>query len=329
MSYILDALKKSEQERNSQPVTHITTPQRRPNEPAPKRKKWVWIVPVLLAGNIALLMWPDSSPSSTTGSATVTESTRQPNQPLATTPVTVIGPEERSLANRSDTPSQEISEKRSITASPHHIMTAQLSDNDPDPEQRYHRNPFAPMPGHPERTDTETLPANEAPLAQPKAPTVTKAAPVITTPDVNQLNRSLLNQALIEQLAPLRQGRPVTSGTDQTPQTVVTQKQVYRSTESDRNPRENSSVVISNSSADNIDSRVPLLSELDAETRNAIPDLKVSVHIFAATPEQRMARVNGKMMHEGQSLNNDLQLNEIKPESLIFSFRGISFQLLR
>ncbi len=301
MSYILDALKKSEQERKSQPVIDIATPQSHPSRPKPERKKWLWIVPALLTANIVLLIWPAPSPDTTAvtaGFVPLTEPRSLPPQAAENTPEVINSPESLTQTRRT---------------APSLPMTADPLTNDSQdasPIQRYHRDPFAPLEGDPEPAAAAPLSVTEAPSAM-KAAGATKTTIALHNPDVEQLNRSLLNQALIEQLAPLRQPPP--------PQIAAAPSTAPDS----------SSMADALALTDNHSTRIPLLSELDADTQNTIPDLKVSVHIYAQAPDQRMARINGKMLHEGQNLNSDLRLTEIRPESLVFSFRGRSFQLLR
>ncbi|MBN0987551.1 general secretion pathway protein GspB [Amphritea pacifica] len=313
MSYILDALKKSDQERQSQPLIDIAPPHSSPTAPSPKRKKWLWLVPALLLANIIVLIWPDTAPPISV--AAVSGSTAQPDSPTAGTATPPAVP--------AVTGSDSQSESRIAATQPQPISQAQLSDINARPA--YHRDPFAPLPGHnapsPEETAADTVADS----------TLTK--PVVPLPDVEQLNRSLLNQALIEQLAPLREAQPSETPTDaaQALQRAATNQLEITAVASHNSTAEPDSSEPDSSAQQTLmeNSSVPLLSELDAETQNAIPDLKVSVHIYAQTPEQRMARVNGKMIREGQRLTDELRLEEIRPESLVFSFQGNPFLLLR
>ncbi|SEQ51889.1 Type II secretion system protein B [Amphritea atlantica] len=320
MSYILDALKKSDQERQSQPLIDIAPVQSGPTTRGPKRKKWLWLVPALLLANIIVLIWPDAAPPRSV--AAVSGNTVQPETSTtgtATPPAPAI------------TDSDSQSESGITAPEPQPIGQDQRPDISVRPS--YHRDPFAPLPGHNVPSPEEVV-TTAADTVVDSIPT----KPAVPLPDVEQLNRSLLNQALIEQLAPLREAQPSKPPTDaaRALQRAAADQLEIPAIISDISTSEPSTSESSssepNSSAQQTlveNSNVPLLNELDPETQNAIPDLKVSVHIYAQTPEQRMARVNGKMIREGQRLTDDLRLEEIRPESLVFSFRGNPFLLLR
>ena len=55
----------------------------------------------------------------------------------------------------------------------------------------------------------------------------------------------------------------------------------------------------------------------------------MSVHIYTTKAADRMARVNGIMVHEGHIFSEQLKLLEITPNASIFSYKGQRFQLKR
>lgn len=67
---------------------------------------------------------------------------------------------------------------------------------------------------------------------------------------------------------------------------------------------------------------VPSISELPDEIRRQIPPLNVSGASYSKTPASRMLILNGQVFHEGDSVANDLVLEQIRLKSAVLSFRG-------
>lgn len=64
------------------------------------------------------------------------------------------------------------------------------------------------------------------------------------------------------------------------------------------------------------------LEDLPAEIRSGLPDLKLSLLYYTAAPEKRLARLNGKNLREGDTVESGVTLKEIRPEGAVISFRG-------
>jgi general secretion pathway protein B len=67
--------------------------------------------------------------------------------------------------------------------------------------------------------------------------------------------------------------------------------------------------------------------ELPAETQAEMPAIKIGVHLFSETPASRRASINGRLMREGQQVDEDLVLMEITKQGAILSYRGRRFSL--
>ncbi len=73
------------------------------------------------------------------------------------------------------------------------------------------------------------------------------------------------------------------------------------------------------------DSVVPTLDELDIETRRQLPTLVVNVVSYAEQPGRRFTMVNEKIYHEGQRINGQIKVMEIRREGVVLAFRGRQF----
>jgi len=68
----------------------------------------------------------------------------------------------------------------------------------------------------------------------------------------------------------------------------------------------------------------PLIWELAYAQRREIPELKVTMHVFASDPAQRFVIINGTRHGEGDDIEN-LKLEAISAEGIVFSIQGQRF----
>jgi len=73
--------------------------------------------------------------------------------------------------------------------------------------------------------------------------------------------------------------------------------------------------------------KIYALSELPPAIQQHLPAFTVSAFLYSDDPAARMARVNGKMMREGDLLPEGLKLNEIRQNELIFGYQNYRFRL--
>ncbi len=72
---------------------------------------------------------------------------------------------------------------------------------------------------------------------------------------------------------------------------------------------------------------VPLLSELPEDVRRLIPTLTITGAVYSETPGQRLLLVNNLVLNQGGLLAPELSVEEIRPKSAVFNFRGTRFRL--
>jgi general secretion pathway protein B len=60
-----------------------------------------------------------------------------------------------------------------------------------------------------------------------------------------------------------------------------------------------------------------------------LPELRLDLHVFAARPEERFALINMHRMHEGDSLPDGVRVESIVPEGVVLSHNGSKFLLPR
>jgi hypothetical protein len=76
----------------------------------------------------------------------------------------------------------------------------------------------------------------------------------------------------------------------------------------------------------NLHQRVFELNDLPRSVRQSLPDLFISVHLYSDEPKSRMINIKGQMVREGQTVTDDLKLEEITPDAVIFSYQGYRFR---
>jgi general secretion pathway protein B len=73
--------------------------------------------------------------------------------------------------------------------------------------------------------------------------------------------------------------------------------------------------------------KVLQVSELPSSVRSALPEFNISGHAYSPEPQTRVARINEKILQEGQELAPGLKLEEITPGGVIFGYRGYRFRV--
>lgn len=73
--------------------------------------------------------------------------------------------------------------------------------------------------------------------------------------------------------------------------------------------------------------RLPSLNSLPEALRADIPPILISFHSYSTTASASLARINGKIMREGDLLAPGLKLERITPTGVVISFKGERFQV--
>jgi len=71
----------------------------------------------------------------------------------------------------------------------------------------------------------------------------------------------------------------------------------------------------------------PTLEDMPSSIRRELPPFNFSLHFFSEDPAQRMVRINGRILREGQELSSGLVLAEITNQGALFSYRGFDFEV--
>lgn len=69
------------------------------------------------------------------------------------------------------------------------------------------------------------------------------------------------------------------------------------------------------------------LGDLPPPVKGSLPEFKISGHAYSSEPRFRVARVNNKIVQEGETLSQGLKVDEIVPGGVIFTYRGYRFRV--
>ncbi|MEP6391467.1 MAG: general secretion pathway protein GspB [Halioglobus sp.] len=72
----------------------------------------------------------------------------------------------------------------------------------------------------------------------------------------------------------------------------------------------------------------PFLEQLSQQKKDQVPTLMYSRHDYSSQPSQSRVLINGKTAKVGDTVASGVKLEEILPDSSVFSFRGEPFRLV-
>lgn len=73
----------------------------------------------------------------------------------------------------------------------------------------------------------------------------------------------------------------------------------------------------------------PLLRSLPAEFRRTLPELAVTIHVYAPDEAGRVLYINNRQYRRGEAVAEGLYVEEILPDGALLSYRGQRFRLPR
>ncbi len=91
-------------------------------------------------------------------------------------------------------------------------------------------------------------------------------------------------------------------------------------------PPENINTSITPDSEVQIETNRPVTEQqLAASFRSRLPSRDISVHVYSDNPAERFVFVNSRKMTEGERTSEELTVEEIHPDGIVFSFDGQRF----
>ena len=297
MSYILNALRKSEQERQAtQPET--ITEQVLMSQPK-KSRKTAALIGGLLAVNllaVALLIWY------------LKKADEAPAKPH---------------------PAQQVQKKKAPRPLP---AVEKAVDHVTDPEQGAASNPavIGPTVQKPMRPQFR-VPATPV----TKAPSIEDLAAVKQAEEEKPVKPALENrEAPSDRESQRASPHPFAgiSGREQFRQEFqASRAQRLLAAKNDSNPEEENDEApeIKTDAAPTAKQEIPLFKDLPYDFRSSAPKMTINVFVYDEKPEDRFVVMNMTKYKTGQTTKESVEIKEIRPDSLVASFGGRIFRIER
>jgi general secretion pathway protein B len=290
VSYILDALKKSEQERARGAIPDIkTVHQPRPVE-YNKPSRWPYILLIVLllnAGGLGfwiyqqnmLPVWDSSAGNVSSESSEISDSTEGIEAVVAMTDIPTID-------NRQTTQGLLSNALQPTKNQPDQNRDATKSDN----KKRVVPTP----PENSEKPKTDSLPKERSSSGKPNV--------IFSDQPLTVSENELKNAESVDDLA------------------VLSDVQVT--------PDANSTVSeFSEAMSETKDDTIYDIAELPESVKRELPSISFAGHVYSSTQSQRSVMLNGKKMREGQEVTKGLILEEITVEGVVLRSQGYRFKL--
>lgn len=290
MSYILDALKKSDQERRRGTPPNLQTLHAPDSSPSKGTRLRLWLLFAVVIVNTALLAWwlrpwqagdavaplqtaAIESPSPVSAPSSAAEMDRAPESSVSTAEKNAA-PSHRVSPVDADPPGSA----REAPASRLHIPARGASSPQPDPSKleavKKPSEKQAEIPSPPAKGKTAEKDGRSELVQRTKDLELALTAPLQKKPED-------------------REGDSLRSATDVQPLPVQ---------------------------------KIPGIHDLPVALQREIPDMAFTMLVYSNKPEERILNINGRMMREGQEVAPGLRLEEINQDGAVFSFRGTRFR---
>jgi len=340
MSYILEALKKSDQERNRGSAPGLQTVHMPVARKAEKRHWWILLLVFALCMNAGLLLWwlqPWKSPEPELNRLAARQQTapvdRQPSKPAANDRAAAASPS----GNRA-TLSQPAAVAKNEQQKPAlQTEAAVLDEQSPTSGEG---QPFAAAQHHPADKADAPAGASEPAVSKSEAPgtqvpkpsrpaqTVSTPAPKASTTKREKkpvdLNTKQPEPAPAKSVQDKSLSKP--ESTSAVPAERLAELHAKALDEAlTSKPKSIQPLIASSATAAQVE-QLPGLKSLPINIQKEIPELALSFLVYASKPSERMVNINGQMMREGQEVAPGLKIEEITQEGAVFSYKGLRFR---
>jgi general secretion pathway protein B len=360
MSYILDALKKSEEERQRGEIPGLQTVQTNPVSKPHRRSYWPYVLMTALLLNAGFVLWwlrpwqSDKAPHAVPAAppAELAQKAERPAETPASsvepTPVAAGDPSPKS-DNQGDPPKAAAEEP---------VRTAAVAPQQEVSSDRPLPKPETMSPGAADTAASKT----DAPVHTPRAsvttpPPVKKENPLpaagplgvrdanLKSPEETPKGLSSSNAAVPVPAAGIEKRRgkqakdkapaissrfdPEAPSPAEYPKEILeallNSKDTTPPAQSRPAPPPPSTPAPLPSGEKSTKAGVPALKDLPLDVQMKVPKMSFSVFVYAQKPADRMVIIDGSTRREGDEVSSGLRLEEITRDGAIFSFKGHRF----
>jgi general secretion pathway protein B len=319
MSYILDALKKSDQERQQGTTPGLHTSQSAPLPEKKKRPVWPYLLSAALllnGGILAGLLWSrspmtpvapvENRTAAADAPAPATVKMSSPKEAAPTPPVAVTSePKASAPAVGAGEKSDKKEQVTFKTASP---KAPEMQGTSSQPEVKENNREEKKKATAPGGFDRKLKVEAVVPAAPPRPPAAPRASsPHSNIAQQNHARNSALDESRRIPPAPVESQPPPPSPA---PASVALPAAPQAAPEPQQLP---------------VKEKPPVPGNPPASVQREMPGISLSFLVYSDNAAERMVSINGKMMREGQEISPDMKLDEITPNGVILSYRGHRF----
>ncbi len=294
MSYILNALRKSERER--QAIEPETVTARIVAHKAPRHQSTNRLVAALIAINLAVLVYFLGFNEKTANEKTPTAAT-QPEP-------SVVQPE----ASRAEIKSPALHETRSQPPKAFPIAAIVEARS---------AAPVTPPPGKPAVATKQPIePAKQALAPSPLPVTQhaeSTAVPAVKSDAAKEQPIEPVKPVLAPQQPDIQKGEPAKDIIQKPEPTTATVPTPPVQAHAPVQPKND----------------LPFLDELPSEFGRSLPDLPINVFSYSSTPAERFVMIDMVKYTPGQRIKDQLELKEIRADSIVVTYNDRTFKIKR
>jgi general secretion pathway protein B len=309
MSYILEALKKAEHQRDIGRVPGIGS-EHQPVVAAAATGRWKWVLVAVLGVNAVLLtfaLWPRHP------------ATEQKTAAVAVPAASPVAPATARAAPHTSVPEPAPADKQAVPPAPVAVVA-------PTPAPAAAMRPLPPLPQSVKSTPAVVHEASKVVPPTPEPIEADDNLPAATAPPVTAkaAPRTSVREPApavkqAEPPAPVAVVAPPPTPAPPLPQSVKSTPAVVH---------EAPKVVPPTPELFEADANLPVWPQVSPDLFRAIDsDLHLDVHVYSKVPQQRLVLINTRKYTEGQRLQEGPVVDAIRPDGVILSFQGQRFRL--
>ena len=293
MSFILNALRKSEQERLSNP-TETLEDRILVKQDAVQKNKPGWLMTLIIINLLllAFLLWhftrQEEEEDIIAKPAMLAEQTKAPAQinkeKLVTTSKQAIAP-------------TQIADKKPVSTSKQPITPPQITEEKPVRDSKQLIDPIQVQ-------KEKSIQAQDSKLIIPTQVTIPQQIK-----NQHKKKQDSLKTNQITQSEKTNQSTPIS---------------VKKSSEEQEVKHQKPDLVMSNK-----EKSPPYLSEMPYEFRLSVPNININVFVYTDHPSERFIMVSMQKYQVGEQINNEMELQEIRPNSIVVKYKDKIFQIKR
>jgi len=330
MSYILDALMKSEKERQRGGIPSLDSQQDNENKP-PKKKRWrYWLIAALVLNAVVLLWWMrpwETKQNAPSGSA-APQATVQKRPVAKETAAPAVAGISEMAANKTPVPEPAL---KSVPKPVPAQMQKQVPPDHPAGEYSNYNRAYNVVQ---KQVPSDSRKITRSVSGQLRRP-VAASAPEVKSDEQAAKELSSMQKAAPDDSAAGDESLEADGGTAEelsaeAPNDAefgeasgeVVQNGMEKSAVEEKQPAP-AAAAATKKTLQPV-TTAPDISQLPASVLQGLPDIIISLHLYSKIPKRRKVVVNGKMVGEGDQVDN-LVVEEITPDGVIFGFQGRRF----